>query len=310
MRIAFLGTPPFAVPSLEALLQSGEEVVAVLTQPDRPAGRGRHPQPSAVKRAARQAGLPVHQPERVRDPAVLELLLPLQLDLIVVVAFGQILPQSLLDLPTHGCVNVHASLLPRYRGAAPIPRAILHGETETGITTIRMDAGIDTGPIFLQRACHILPDDTAGTLAMRLASLGAEVLVETLRALKAGALRPQPQDDRRATYAPLLKKEEGWLRWEEPAVALRDRVRAFDPWPGAYTSRQGTLLKIWRAAVVPGAVGTPGNVLRAGKEGILVATGEGGLLMTEIQLPGGQRMSASAFLRGHPLQPGERLGGE
>lgn len=308
MRIAFLGTPPFAVPSLVALLQRGEEVVAVLTQPDRPAGRGRHPQPSAVKRAALHAGLPVHQPERVRDPIVLDLLRSLQLDLLVVVAFGQILPQALLDLPRHGCINVHASLLPRFRGAAPIPRAILHGETETGITTIQMDVGIDTGPILLQRACHILPDDTAGSLAARLAPLGAEVLVETLRALKAGTLRPQPQEETKAISAPLLKKEEGLLRWVEPAVALRNRVRAFDPWPGSYTAWRREPLKIWRAAVVPGAVGTPGEVLRAGKEGILVATGEGGLLMTEIQLPGGQRMSADAFLRGHALRPGERLG--
>ncbi len=307
LRVVFMGTPDFALPSLEALRRRGEAVVAVVTQPDRPRGRGQHPAPPPVKVAALAAGLPVVQPEKVRHPEFLDWCRALAPDLIVVVAFGQILPKALLDMPRHGCINVHASLLPRYRGAAPIQWAIIRGETETGITTIYMDPGMDTGPILLQRRVPIAPDDTAKTLSGRLAVVGAETLNETLDRLKAGQLHAQPQDPTQATLAPLLTKEDGHLDWRQPAAELAALVRGTTPWPGASTTHHDEMLRVWNAHVAPGA-GEPGVILRADAHGIVVGTGDGRLVITELQVPGGKRLSSLEYITGHPIAPGERLG--
>ena len=307
LRVVFMGTPDFALPSLEVLRRRGEAVVAVVTQPDRPRGRGQHPAPPSVKVAALAAGLPVVQPEKVRHPEFLDWCGALAPDLIVVVAFGQILPKALLDIPRHGCINVHASLLPRYRGAAPIQWAIIRGETETGITTIQMDPGMDTGPILLQRRVPIAPDDTAKTLSGRLAVVGADALNETLDQLKAGQLHAQPQDPTQATLAPLLTKEDGHIDWRQPAAALAALVRGANPWPGASTTHHDEMLRIWGARVEPGA-GEPGVILRADAHGIVVGTGDGRLVITELQVPGGKRLSSLEYITGHPIAPGERLG--
>jgi methionyl-tRNA formyltransferase len=306
LRVVFMGTPPFAVPSFDALRMRGEELVAVVTQPDRPRGRGHAVTPSAIKVAALAAGVPVLQPEKVRHPDFLESCRALAPDLIVVVAFGQILPKALLDIPRYGCINVHASLLPRYRGAAPIQWAIIRGETETGVTTMLMDPGMDTGPILLQRRIPIVAEDTAQTLSERLAVVGAEALDETLDALKAGRLHPQPQDSAHATLAPLLKKEDGRIDWGQPAAALAALVRGANPWPGAYTTSQGEPFRIWAAHAEPGS-GEPGVVLCADGRGVVVGTGEGLLVITEVQMPGGKRLSAREAAAGHLVTPGLRV---
>lgn len=306
LRVVFIGTPPFAVPSFDVLRMRGEDLVAVVTQPDRPRGRGHAVTPSAVKVAALAAGVPVLQPEKVRHPDFLESCRALAPDLIVVVAFGQILPKTLLDIPRHGSINVHASLLPRYRGAAPIQWAIIRGETETGITTMLMDPGMDTGPILLQRRVPIAPDDTAQTLSERLAVVGAETLGETLDALKAGRLQPQPQDSSQATLAPLLKKEDGRIDWRQSAAALAALVRGMNPWPGASTTYEGEPLRIWVAHAESGSA-EPGVILGANARGVVVGTGEGLLVITELQVPGGKRLSASEAVAGHLVQAGHHV---
>ncbi len=307
MRVIFMGTPDFALPSLAALRARGEQIVAVVTQPDRPQGRGQRLAAPPVKAAALAAGLPVQQPEKVRHPEFLEWCRSTAPDLIVVVAFGQILPKALLDIPRYGCINVHASLLPKYRGAAPIAWAIIRGETETGITTMQMDPGMDTGPMLLQRATPILPDDTAGTLAERLALLGARTLDETLDLLAAGGLTAAPQDSSRATLAPMLKKDDGRIDWQRPAAAIHALVRGLDPWPGAWTTHAGEPWRIWTASVEPGHV-EPGVVLRADPSGLVVGTGDGCLVITELQTPGKRRLSARDYLAGHAMTLGEQLG--
>jgi methionyl-tRNA formyltransferase len=309
MRIVFMGTPEFAVPSLEALLRSGDEVVGVVTQPDRPKGRGYQLVPPPVKLVAERAGIPVLQPLKIRTPEFLQALSAWQPDLIAVAAYGRILHTPILRLPRMGCVNVHGSLLPKYRGAAPVQWAVINGETETGITTMLMDEGMDTGPMLLQEKLEILPDDTAGTLAPRLAELGGRLLVDTIARLKAGTLTPKKQDDSQATLAPLLKKEEGLIDWMMKATSLADRVRGLSPWPGAYTFWGKERWNIWRAVANVGATADkPGTIVAVNKQGIVVATGDGVLEIREIQAANSKRMSVGQFLTGHRVAPGGQLG--
>lgn len=307
-RVVFAGTPAFAVPALERLGRMDVALTAVYTQPDRPAGRGRRPRPSPVKQAALEAGLPVHQPPTLRDPDARRMLAELQPDLLVVAAYGLLLPAAVLELPTRGCVNVHASLLPRWRGAAPIQRALLAGDTETGVSLMLMTRGLDEGPVLAERSCAITAEDTGGSLHDRLAALGADLLEDALPLWWAGRLEPVPQDDALACYAAKLEKSEAELDWHRSTRELERQVRAFNPWPGAETLCEGERLRIWRA--VPGTDNgaPPGTVVGAGPEGLQVATGDGSLRLLELQLPGRRRQHVREFLNGHPLRPGQRLG--
>lgn len=302
MRVLFYGTPAFALPTLRALLER-HTVVAVVTQPDRPAGRGQRPHASPVKRLAADRELPILQPERVRDAGWAERLRPFDPDVAVVVAFGQILPREVLAVPRRGSINVHASLLPRYRGAAPVAWAIIRGERESGITTFLMDEGMDTGPILLQQATPIGPEETAGELGARLADLGARLLLDTLERLD--ALTPQPQDERLATRAPRLAKTDGILDWRRPAVELAARVRGVNPWPGATTPSPVGRLLVWRARAVAGS-GEPG-ILTAAAGTLAVGTGEGLLRPLEVQPENRRAVRWEAFLRGARLAPGTAL---
>lgn len=303
MRVLFYGTPEFALPTLDALL-ARHRIVAVVTQPDRPSGRGRRLMASPVKRRAEGAGIPVLQPARLRDPGWPERLGEFDAEVAVVVAFGQILPKPVLDVPARGSINVHASLLPRYRGAAPIAWAIIRGETETGVTTFKMDPGMDTGDILLREATRIGAEETAGELGARLARIGAEVLLRTLGQLD--TLIPAPQDHAAATLAPRLKKDDGWLRLAEPARALADRVRGCNPWPGAALMTPAGRLLLWRATALPHpASAPPGTLVGAGASAI--ATGEGLLLPTLVQPESRKAMKWEEFLRGARLGPGARL---
>ena len=310
MRIVFMGTPEFAVPSMTALLRSDHTVVGVVTQPDRPKGRGQELAASPIKQLAEQHGLPILQPLKMKDPAFLDSLAAWKPDLIVVAAFGRILPKVILDLPSRGCINVHASLLPKYRGAGPIQWAIIRGEHETGITTMLMDEGMDTGAILLQEQLPIAPDDTAGTLSAKLAEVGGRLLIETIAQFETGALVPKPQDHARATMAPLLKKEDGLLDWTLPALELANRVRGLSPWPGAYTYLGEDRWVIWKASVHDQSVaaGAPGTIMTATKEGLPVATGSGVLRIMEFQPANSRRMSVPQYVAGHTLTPGLRLG--
>lgn len=307
LRIIFMGTPDFACPTLTKLIERGEDVIAVVTQPDRPKGRGQKLVPPPVKVIAEEHGIPVLQPLKVRAPEVIDGIRELNPDLIVVVAFGQILPQSLLDIPKHGCINIHASLLPRYRGAAPLNWCLINGETETGITTMQMDAGLDTGDMLVKRAIPIGPDEDAQSLHDRLSLLGAETINETLDRLLAGTLTREKQDDSLTCYAPMLKKEDGLIDWNREPQQIKNLVRGFTPWPGAYTSLDGKTLKLYKVSVTEGN-GKPGEVITAGKDGIIVACGSGSLRIEELQLEGRKRLSASEFLAGCRLEPGSRLG--
>lgn len=307
MKLIFAGTPEFAARALEALLSAGHEVALVLTQPDRPAGRGLKAAASPVKQIARARGIPVEQPVRLKDPASHGSLIAARSDLMVVAAYGLILPQAVLDIPRHGCLNIHASLLPRWRGAAPIQRAILAGDRETGITIMRMDAGLDTGPMLLAGATPIGPEDTAGTLHDRLAAMGGKLIVDALARLERGDLAETPQPAEGATYAPKLDRAEAAIDWTRDASALDRAVRAFSPVPGVSANFRGTPLKIWRVRPGPGR-GAPGSVLAAGPGGVHVACGEGALILLELQKPGGKRLPAAEFLRGFPLAPGDRFG--
>ena len=304
MRIVFAGTPQFAVPTLEALLASGHEVVGVYTQPDRPAGRGRQLQPSPVKMLAGAHGLAVFQPETLRDPVAQAALAALTLDLMVVIAYGLLLPQAALDLPRLGCVNLHASLLPRWRGAAPIQRAILAGDTDTGITLMQMEAGLDTGAMLMRRSCPIDPRETAGALHDRLARLAAEVITQALPALAEARLAPEPQPAVGVTYAAKLDKAEAWIDWHQSALAIDRQIRAFNPWPVAQTRFGDQVMRIWRARPDPDSpqAGAPGTVLQADGQGVAVATGEGCLWLEQAQLPGGRPLPAVELARGRALQ--------
>ena len=311
MRLVFMGTPDFAVASLEALLKSDDSVVGVVTQPDRPKGRGQILTPSPVKLLAERQQIPLLQPLKMKDPEFLQALAGWKPDLIAVAAFGRILTPTILSIPPHGCINVHGSLLPKYRGAGPIQWAIINGETRTGITTMLMDEGMDTGAMLLQEAIPITPDDTADTLSPRLADLGGRLLVETIARLKAGTLTPRPQDTSQVTFAPLLKKEDGVIDWTLSATALANRIRGLSPWPGAYTTVSGSdRWTIWRARALPGPVTKPpGMIVAVTHEAIHVATGEGVLAVMELQPTNSRRMAVSQYVTGHPTAVGLQLGG-
>jgi len=294
--VVFMGSPEFALPTLRALA-GHYPIVGVITQPDRPAGRGKWMTPPPVKVLAQELGLPVMQPQRLKAPEAMQQLREWAPDLIVVAAFGQILRPDVIDLPKYGCINVHASLLPRWRGAAPIQAAILAGDTWTGVTIMRMDAGVDTGPVLSQRGIPIMADDTAGFISQRLAALGAELLIETLPDYLSGEIQPHPQIETGATYAPMLKKEDGLLDFSRPAEELARRVRALNPWPGAYTLWQGQLLKVLRAHVGVEAESVPGKrLVHERLPGI--GTGHGILVLDEVHPAGKKPMPGSDFLRG------------
>jgi methionyl-tRNA formyltransferase len=306
-RIIFMGTPQFACPTLSTLIERGEQVVAVVTQPDRPKGRGQQTLPPPVKVLAEEHGIPVLQPVKVRHPDAIEQIRALEPDLIVVVAFGQILPKALLEIPRLGCVNVHASLLPRYRGAAPLNWCIINGETETGVTTMMMDVGLDTGDMLLKGVTPIDPDEDTSSLHDRLSLLGAELLAQTIDRMAAGGLVPQKQDDALTCYAPMLKKEDGLIDWGKDAASIKNLVRGMTPWPGAYSQVDEKLLKVYRVQTGSGA-GAPGEILSAGRNGIEVACGEGSIIIHELQLEGKKRLPAAEFLTGCKLEPGAFLG--
>jgi methionyl-tRNA formyltransferase len=308
IRTVFMGTPEFALPTLEGLLTAGLDLVGVYTQPDRPSGRGKQLTPPPVKQLAMTRGIPVFQPVKLRLPEVVAELRALAPDLIVVVAFGQILPKSVLDIPRYGCINVHASLLPKYRGAAPINQAIIDGATETGITTMFMDVGLDTGDMLVKRTTPIGPLETAGELHDRLAALGRDAMLATLDRLCAGTLTREQQDDALSCYAPMLKKEQGRIDWTRPATDLHNQVRGLDPWPGAYTLLAGEPLKLARTRPAHEAhTVAPGTVLGADAAGVRIACGAGVLSVGELQLPGRKRLPAADFLRGCSLPAGTRF---
>jgi len=302
-RMIFMGTPDFACPTLQILIDRGENLVAVITQPDRPKGRGQKLMPPPVKELALKHGIPVYQPLKVRDPAFVEVVRDLQPDVIVVVAFGQILPKALLDIPPQGCINVHSSLLPRYRGAAPLNWCIINGETETGVTTMLMDPGLDTGPMLLKRSTVIDENEGIVSLHDRMSAMGAELLAETLDSYRAGLIEPQAQDDSQTCYAPMLKKEDGQIDWQRDARAIHNQVRGMAVWPGAYTWLDGQALKLYRTRVGSGS-GTPGTVLRASKGVFEVACQSGSLLIEELQLAGKKRLDCASFLAGCPVAEG------
>jgi len=307
LRIVYAGTPEFAVPALQALIDSPHEVVAVYTQPDRPAGRGRKLRASPVKQLALAHDLPVEQPTSLRDEQAQAHLADLRPDLMVVAAYGLILPKAVLETPRLGCINIHASLLPRWRGAAPIQRAILAGDRETGVTIMQMDEGLDTGAMLLKRALPIAEDDTAASLHDRLAVLGAEALMEALPGIMDGSLEAIPQNEAEATYAAKLDKAEARIDWQQPAEHIARQVRAFNPWPVAQAELDGQPLRIWEArAVDRPAQAEPGTVVAESAEGIDVAAGEGCLRITRLQLPGGKQLPAATFLNGRSLA-GKRL---
>jgi methionyl-tRNA formyltransferase len=305
VRIIFAGTPPFAAAALDALADAGHDIALVLTQPDRPAGRGMKLTPSAVKQAALARGLPVSQPVSLKTPEAQSELAAVNADVMVVAAYGLILPQAVLDLPRLGCLNIHASLLPRWRGAAPIQRAILAGDSETGITIMQMDAGLDTGAMLSKTAVPIRDSDTAASLHDTLAAAGAEAIVAALA--NYASLSPEAQDDSLATYAAKLSKDEAQLDWRQPADTLARAVRAYNPVPGAWTLLDGAPLKIWAAQALAGA-GAAGTVLRAEAEQLVIACDSGALALQEVQPAGSKRMTAAAFLAGRPLPAGTRLG--
>ena len=316
MRIVFIGTGEIGVPTLRALLDSEHEVVAVVTQPDKPVGREQRIEPPPIKKAligrastaeARRLKPPLlsFNPRRIKDPQTIEEIRRLTPDVIVVVAYGQILPRDVLEIPRLACLNLHASLLPRWRGAAPVQAAIAAGDCETGITVMYMDEGLDTGDILLQRNVEILPNDTGGSLHDRLAQIAPETLLESLRLLAAGNAPRIPQDNARATYAPKLKREHGQIDWSESAEAIERKIRAYNPWPGAFMKVDRQNLKVFSASVVD-LNGQPGEILRSDKD-LIVATGKGALSLAEVQLEGKRRMTAAEFLRGHGALLGEQI---
>lgn len=309
MRVIFMGTPDFSVGTLEALIQAGHQVVLAVTQPDKPKGRGGKMQFPPVKETALEHGIPVFQPRKVREPENIEELKKYQADVIVVVAFGQILPREILELTPYGCINVHASLLPSYRGAAPIQWAVINGETVSGVTTMQMDEGLDTGDMLLKTEVPLEPEETGGSLHDKLAVAGASLCVRTLKALEEGTVTPKKQGESPTAYASMLKKEMGEIRWEEPAISIERLIRGLNPWPSAYTGWQDKTMKIWEAEVLEEDSGQePGTVVRVDKDGFLVQTGKGLLKVTALQIPGKKRMEADAFLRGYSMEPGEKLG--
>ncbi len=314
MRIVFMGTPAFAVPTLQQLLNTEFSVVGVVCQPDRPSGRGKKVQVGPVKALALSQGIPLVQPEKMKDPSFMETLRAWDPDTIVVAAFGRILPKIILNLPPKGCLNVHGSLLPKYRGAAPIPWALIHGETETGITIMLMDEGMDTGAILQQEVIPIGPDETAGKLATRMAPIGGALLISTLRGWDAGTMRSYPQNESEATFAPILKKEDGLIHWDRPARTIANRIRGLSPWPGVYTFLKRERWGIWKVEVVDPVTGigrtisdnlqVPGIITAVTKQAICVQTGQGHLNLLEIQPENKKRMNVSDYLAGHRVEDG------
>lgn len=309
MRVIFMGTPDFSVGTLEALIAAGHEVCLAVTQPDKPKGRGGRMQYTPVKEKALFYNIPVYQPKRVRDPECVEELRKYKADVMVVVAFGQILPKEILEMTPYGCINVHASLLPKYRGAAPIQWAIIEGEKVTGVTTMQMDEGLDTGDMILKTEVPVTADETGESLHDKLAAAGAALCVETLKALEDGTAVREKQGDSPTAYAKMLTKELGNIDWAEPAVKIERLVRGLNSWPSAYTHWNGKVMKIWRAAAEAAETADvqPGTVVSVEKESFAVQTGDGVLRVLEVQMPGKKRMDAGAFLRGNTMEPGELL---
>jgi len=308
-RIVFMGTPTFASIILEGLFEDGWNVVGAVTQPDRPRGRGRKLTTPPVSQVAQAHGILVLQPKKIKDGVFLEDLADLRPDMMVVAAFGRILPRDVLSLPSLGCYNVHASVLPAYRGPAPVRWAIINGEKTTGITIFRMDEGMDTGDLLLSESLEIGPDETAGVVTERLARLAARIITPALRDIVGGTARFVPQEHDKATVVPILKKGDGRIDWSLSAESIRNRIRGLDPWPGAFTFWRGKRLRLWEAeANEAGSAGKPGEVLSVDNEGVMVRAGEGTLRLKSVQLEGGRRMRVEEFLRGHKMRPGENLG--
>ena len=309
MRVIFMGTPDFSVGTLEALIAAGHEVCLAVTQPDKPKGRGGKMQYTPVKEKALFYNIPVYQPKKVRDPECVEELRKYNADVMVVVAFGQILPKEILEMTPYGCINVHASLLPKYRGAAPIQWAIIEGEEVTGVTTMQMDEGLDTGDMILKTEVPVAADETGESLHDKLAAAGAALCVETLKALEDGTAVREKQGESPTAYAKMLTKELGDIDWAEPALKIERLVRGLNSWPSAYTHWNGKVMKIWRAAAeaAEAADAQPGTVVSVEKESFAVQTGDGILRVLEVQMPGKKRMDAGAFLRGNTMEPGELL---
>jgi methionyl-tRNA formyltransferase len=309
MKVIFMGTPSFAVPTLRAIHESNHELIGVVTQPDKPMGRGRKLGISPVKELAMGLQLPIMQPETTRDEAFMEEVNRMSPDLIVVAAYGRMLTRELLDLPPHGCINVHASLLPKYRGAAPIQWAIVNGERRTGVTIMKMDEGMDTGDILLTQQVEITDTDTAQSLHDRLAQVGAGLVISALDGVERGTIRPAPQENSMASYAPPLKKEDGLIDWSRAAREIYNRIRGLDPWPGAFTYLRGSRLKVFSGEVIDEEVrDRPGKVVQSEPEGVKVSTGTGFLVIEEVQLEGRKRMPVREFLIGNEIPPGTRLG--
>lgn len=305
MRIVFMGTPDFSVPALEALVSGGHQVIAVVTQPDKPKGRGKAVLMTPVKEKALELGIPVYQPIKVREESFITMLEEMKPDAIVVVAFGQILSKRILDIPKYGCINIHASLLPKYRGAAPIQWAVINGETETGITTMVMDTGIDTGDMLEKVIIPIDPDETGGSLHHKLSVAGGRLILSTLQKAEEGTLVRTPQTEEGTCYAKMLTKSLGDIDWSQSAEQIERLIRGLNPWPSAYTSLNGKTLKIWQAQVLADEYeGAPGQVVKAVKGDLLVKTGKGILSITSLQLEGKKRMDTDAFLRGYPVEAG------
>ncbi|MEE1028512.1 MAG: methionyl-tRNA formyltransferase [Agathobacter sp.] len=305
MRVIFMGTPDFAVGTLEEIIRAGHKVVLVVTQPDKPKGRGKAMQYTPVKECALAHGIEVFQPVKVKEPENIEVLRKYEPDIIIVAAFGQIVPKSILDMPKYGCVNVHASLLPKYRGAAPIQWAVINGDEVTGVTIMRMNEGIDTGDMIAKKTVRLAEDETGGSLFDKLAQVGAQLCVETMEMIEAGKVEYIPQNNEEATHTSMIRKELGLIDWNRPAVEIERLIRGLNPWPSAYTQLSGKTFKIWKARVVSDEnTYEPGCICRIDKEGMYVQTGEGILLLTEVQMEGKKRMEASAFLRGYQVEEG------
>lgn len=309
MRVVFMGTPDFSVPTLEKIIEAGHEVIGVVTQPDKAKGRGKKVLFPPVKETALAHNLPVYQPKRARDPEFIEEMKALNPDVMVVVAFGQILPKAILDIPKYGCINVHASLLPKYRGAAPIQWAVIRGEKVSGVTTMQMDVGLDTGDMLLKTEISLDEEETGGSLHDKLSVLGGNLLIETLEKIEAGDIHPEKQDDSQAgEYARMLDKNLGRIDFSMSAVEIERLIRGLNPWPSAFTSYNGKTMKLWKAKAENGGQGVPGQVIHVDKNSFTVQTGQGTLQILELQMEGKKRMDAGAFLRGCPLETGTILG--
>jgi len=306
--IVFTGTPQIAAATLESLLGSTDRVVGVVTRPDRPSGRGQKPAPSPVRKLAEAHGVPVTAPEKIRAPEVLETLRVWRPQIIVVVAYGRILPKTILDLPPYGCLNVHYSLLPKYRGAAPAAWTIINGEEQGGVTTMKLVEKMDAGAIYLQEPLPLAPDETTGSLQKKLTPIGSRLLAETLGRLKEGSLIPREQDGSQASLAPMLKKEDGLIDWRRAAVEIERRVRGFDPWPGSFTYLNGRLLKVHRTMIISENRGEPGEIIRADSGGFWVATATTAVSLEEVQLENKKKLPGTEFIKGARIRAGDRLG--